>query len=61
MTLIEKALNIFRENPDEISISFLQRKLILGYSVALKLMDDLIENGWIIKDIDESQIKYMLR
>ena len=61
MTLIEKALNICRENPNDISISFLQRRLILGYSVALKLMDGLIENGWIIKDIDESQIRYRLR
>ncbi|MBC3863190.1 hypothetical protein H8K32_13855 [Undibacterium jejuense] len=61
MMLIEKALYICRENPNDISISFLQRRLILGYSVALKLMDGLIENGWIIKDIDESQIRYRLR
>jgi len=60
MSNIDLAHVIFLQNPEDISISLLQRKLILGYSAACQIMNELSEKGIIKKYTVKDKIKYQL-
>ncbi len=55
--VISRAIKIVQED-QVVSTSVLQRKLKIGYSRAKKIIDDMYESGYIVKDTS-SNYKYL--
>lgn len=57
--LKKQAINLFRNNPDNISLSLLQRKLQIGVIKANKLLEAL-ENDGVISAFDKNRKRKLL-
>ncbi len=60
-TLRRKSFELFIRNPKYVSISFLQRKLRIGYGKAARIVDELADRGYIGESLGPNKPREILK